>query len=504
MAYPTTLDSLSTSYLGTDQVSVVDHAGMHNASNTSINALEVKVGINGSAVTTTIDYLLKNISSVDPGHKHSDSSLTSIAWSKVSSTPTTLAGYGISDAIALTTATLAQFAATTSAQLAGVISDETGTGKLVFATSPSLLTGLNMDSGFVMNWASSNATLTHATGTLTLGGAIVPTIFGPASLATNGTQNFFNITGTFPTTPVAGQTGISFIFTTAGNQSFNTGGLFVSLNPGYTGSSPTVTLSFQNTVAGTGANYFTETSNTGVGGITNGSTTAGHNVGGWFNARNGLNNVGVFGRSIVATNSALNIGVFGAAVSGTNFVGGYFGLHSAIPTIAASAALMCDNGAQAVDIQVWRDNGTACMKVVDGGLIGMYNQITTVAWGIPAIYGTGRSTAQTAAVASVTTYTVGAADGSFVVLANANITAFVAGTFNVQVAYTDETNTAQTLTLNFSSLTGTLGVALAATGPFEGIPAHIRCKASTSITIKTTGTFTSLTYNVEGLITQLA
>jgi hypothetical protein len=38
--------------------------------------------------------------------------------------------------------TLAQFAATTSAQLLGVISDETGTGSLVFATSPTLVTPL--------------------------------------------------------------------------------------------------------------------------------------------------------------------------------------------------------------------------------------------------------------------------------------------------------------------------------------------------------------------------
>jgi hypothetical protein len=40
--------------------------------------------------------------------------------------------------IATTAATLAQFAATTSAQLAGVISDETGSGALVFATSPTV------------------------------------------------------------------------------------------------------------------------------------------------------------------------------------------------------------------------------------------------------------------------------------------------------------------------------------------------------------------------------
>ena len=41
---------------------------------------------------------------------------------------------------AVTSGTLAQFAATTSAQLAGVISDETGSGSLVFATSPTLVT----------------------------------------------------------------------------------------------------------------------------------------------------------------------------------------------------------------------------------------------------------------------------------------------------------------------------------------------------------------------------
>ena len=47
-------------------------------------------------------------------------------------------GGGIGDA--LTTNPLSQFAATTSSQLAGVITDETGSGALVFATSPTLVT----------------------------------------------------------------------------------------------------------------------------------------------------------------------------------------------------------------------------------------------------------------------------------------------------------------------------------------------------------------------------
>ena len=48
--------------------------------------------------------------------------------------------YGVGNA--LTSNPLSQFAATTSAQLAGVISDETGSGALVFATSPTFTTNI--------------------------------------------------------------------------------------------------------------------------------------------------------------------------------------------------------------------------------------------------------------------------------------------------------------------------------------------------------------------------
>lgn len=62
---------------------------------------------------------------------------------------------------ALTTNPLSQFAATTSAQLAGVISDETGSGSLVFGTSPTLTTP---------NLGTPSAlTLTNATGLPTAG-----------------------------------------------------------------------------------------------------------------------------------------------------------------------------------------------------------------------------------------------------------------------------------------------------------------------------------------------
>jgi len=57
--------------------------------------------------------------------------------------------------------TLAQFAATTSAQLAGVISDETGSGALVFATSPTLVTPTL---GAATATSVSTGTLTETTG----------------------------------------------------------------------------------------------------------------------------------------------------------------------------------------------------------------------------------------------------------------------------------------------------------------------------------------------------
>lgn len=65
MAYPSSIDSFSTKVTGdTIQASHV------NDLQTATVALETKVGITGSAVTSTIDYLLTNASSTSPGHKH--------------------------------------------------------------------------------------------------------------------------------------------------------------------------------------------------------------------------------------------------------------------------------------------------------------------------------------------------------------------------------------------------------------------------------------------------
>ncbi len=195
-----------------------------------------------------------------------------------------------------------------------------------------------------------------------------------------------------------------------------------------------------------------------------------------------------------------------------------------IPTFAASSATtftdaatlyIADRPTAGTNVTVttgwslWVDAGNTRLDgtLVLGDKITKYNNINTTGWGTPAIYGTGRSTAQTAAVASVATYTVGAADGSFRVSANVLVTTATLHNFTVTCAYTDEGNTARTMTLPFSVLAGTFVTAITnASGavPYEGIPVHIRCKASTAITIATTGTFTTVTYNVEGSIEQIA
>lgn len=149
--------------------------------------------------------------------------------------------------------------------------------------------------------------------------------------------------------------------------------------------------------------------------------------------------------------------------------------------------------------------GNEVVTILGSGVVSRYKNIATAGNGIPAIYGSGRAVAQTTAVASVATYTVGAADGSFTVSANVSVTASTTHNFTVTVSYTDEGSVVRTLTLTFSQTAGTLLTAITNTqgvGAYEGVLLHIRCKASTAITIATTGTFTSVTYNVEGLITQ--
>lgn len=126
--------------------------------------------------------------------------------------------------------------------------------------------------------------------------------------------------------------------------------------------------------------------------------------------------------------------------------------------------------------------------------------------GLPVIQAAGRVTAQTAAVAAVATYTVGAADGSFTVVGNVLATTATTYSFVTNCSYTDESNTARTISLPFRMTGDVVSGSLANTnGPVHaGMPISIRAKAATVITVATAGTFTTVTYNAEATIQQTA
>lgn len=109
------------------------------ASATSIN----KVAITAPAVSSTL--------TIADGK-----TLTASNTLTFTGTDSSSVAFGAGGTVAYTGGTLAQFSSTTSSQLAGVISDETGSGALVFATSPTLVTP-------VLGTPSSG-TLTNCTG----------------------------------------------------------------------------------------------------------------------------------------------------------------------------------------------------------------------------------------------------------------------------------------------------------------------------------------------------
>ena len=143
-------------------------------------------------------------------------------------------------------------------------------------------------------------------------------------------------------------------------------------------------------------------------------------------------------------------------------------------------------------------NTTVSIPVNTSGTYALTNQVGY-------INGYSRLTAQTIAT-TIATCSVGASDGSFIVSANINVTTSTTHAFTVTCTYTNESNNSVVLTEAFTQVTGSTLLTsitnVTGAGSYEGITFHIRAKAGTSITWATTGTFTSVTYNCEGLMTK--
>ena len=132
---------------------------------------------------------LTSVGTISSGTWNGSSISTTYTDAKVTSVNSST---GAVTGLATTAGTLAQFGATTSAQLAGVISDETGSGALVFATSPTLVTPAL--------GTPSSGTVTNLTGTASINingtvGATTPTTGAFTSVSTTGSLTITSVMG---------------------------------------------------------------------------------------------------------------------------------------------------------------------------------------------------------------------------------------------------------------------------------------------------------------------
>lgn len=135
------------------------------------------------------------------GGNGSTGTITSVATaSPITGGPVTSGAVTIACALcALTSNPLSQFAATTSSQLAGVISDETGSGFLVFATSPSLTTpNLGTPTTLVLTNAVSLPFTSLVSGTNTAAAMVCGTGCS-INYSGSGTINASSVNGIVPT-----------------------------------------------------------------------------------------------------------------------------------------------------------------------------------------------------------------------------------------------------------------------------------------------------------------
>lgn len=128
----------------------------------------------------------------------------------------------------------------------------------------------------------------------------------------------------------------------------------------------------------------------------------------------------------------------------------------------------------------------------------------TIVVNSPIIVASADSTGKTTAN-NIVTYTTGAADSTFNISANINVTGGAGDVIQTQVVYTDETNTSRTIVL-FNMGATSAGIGSATTGPSSyPVLGDVRVKASTTITVQTALTtgIGTITYNEHATITKI-
>lgn len=150
------------------------------------------------------------------------------------------------------------------------------------------------------------------------------------------------------------------------------------------------------------------------------------------------------------------------------------------------------------------DNSNISVQAQNGVFLGSITKVNNIAtssgnYGVPANVAYNRVSAVTTAQTNFLNYAGPAADATYQVACNVNVTTSTSYSFNVVLGFTDETNTARTFNLTFqlAGFITTLSNADGAQKFYLGVPVNFRAKASTNITVSTSGTFTTVTYNSE-------
>lgn len=393
------------------------------------------------------------------------------------------------------------------------------------------MTTLNTLSGDVVLAAGTNVTLTPSGNTITIassGGGGSPGgssgqvqynnggVFGGVFIGGDGT---FNATsGNLVITKTNGTNFAASATTDATNATNITSGtLPVARMPAITGDVTTTAGAVASTLA---------TVNSNVGSFTNANLTI--NAKGLVtSASNGTATAGGSSGQVQYNNAGSLAGVSGitltsGALASTTYGGVYLINNqmqmfdgSSVKAQDVPARTFLDNaGSQYMNGNlrvILQPNGTTAIDFSsNSGLqtskFFKYNTVPMQGNGIASIPGWGPRVVAATSAQTLATFT-STFDGSYYISANLLVTASTVFSISVTCTYTDEGGTSRTATLSFSQLTGTILNLITNTqgaGPYEGIPLHIRAKANTAITIQTTGTFTTVTYNGEGSIMQIA
>ncbi len=219
--FPTSLQDLdATRGSSSSTLASPSHVAHHTNEDDTIEAIQAKVGIDNSAVTTTLDYIIKSSSSLNPGHKHTPSVSLNTTGTPSSSTylkgndiwspiPDRFAGTGTDGALTISsgTTTIDLASATTLVKNYTTISI-TGSGALAFSNPPAGGSLIILKSQGDVTLTSSSSTMISVVGMGAAGGDGGAASTGSGVAGTDGTY-VLGITnkgaaGVFNTIPVGG------------------------------------------------------------------------------------------------------------------------------------------------------------------------------------------------------------------------------------------------------------------------------------------------------------